>query len=432
MVEEPSRDDSLQILDGVRERYESHHGVRIASSALKAAVDLSCRYLLDRRLPDKALDLLDEACTRIKISSVGYHQGVEELPATLTVTAENVAQVVAELTGIPVTRLAGAGQLKLQKLTEILSQRVIGQPEAIEKVTRMVTMARMGLRDPRRVVGVFLFVGPTGVGKTELGRALAEALFGSEDDMIRLDMSEYKERHEVSRLIGAPPGYVGHDEEGQLTGKLRRRPYSIVLLDEIEKAHPEVLDLFLQLFDDGRLTDSHGRTVDGKNAIFIMSSNVATGSHPSRPIGFGAQGMPVPDLDAQDPRKAILAELRRSFRSEFLNRIDEVVIFRPLSLTDLKAIARNMLERVHRSLLTQDVTLDFSDETVSLVAEHGYDPANGARPLARVIDRVISGPLSQALMAGEIRAGDHVDVAVRDGKIAFERRPEAGDDGLTQ
>jgi ATP-dependent Clp protease ATP-binding subunit ClpC len=420
VIEEPSPDETLQILEGLRERYQSHHKVKIASSALRAAVELSCRHLLDRHLPDKAIDLLDEACVRIKIGSVSFRQNEPEASVAGPVTAETIAAVVSEWTGIPATRLSAEGQMRLKDMASILRGRIIGQDGAISKVTNVVTLAKAGLRDKRRPVGVFLFMGPTGVGKTELAKALAEFLFGSEKDLIRLDMSEYMEKHSVSRLIGAPPGYVGHDEEGQLTGRLRRKPYSVVLLDEIEKAHPEVCDLFLQLFDEGRLTDSHGRTVDGKNAIFIMTSNLAVTESETRPIGF-LRDEPEVSPRAQLQTSAIVEDLRRSFRPEFLNRIDEVVVFRPLSMEHLSGIAQVMLAALSRSVADQqNIGLRYSGDVACLVAREGFDPANGARPLARAIERLVSRPLSQKIISGEFKPGDQLECVVASGQITFQ------------
>ena len=289
MVEEPSVAETIAILEDLKARYEEHHYVKITGSAVKAAVELSVRYLPDRRLPDKAFDLIDEACTRVKVGSISFKQAALATAPALTVTPDTVAQVLSEWTGIPLTRLTAESQTRLAQMAEILRQRVMGQDEAVERISGAIKLAKAGLRDKRKPLGIFLLVGPTGVGKTEMAKALAEFLFGSEQDMIRLDMSESTEKHNVARVIGAPPGYVGHDEEGQLTGKLRHKPHSVVLFDEIEKAHPEVLDLFLQLFDEGRLTDAQGHTVDGKNAIYLMTSNVAV-ERAAKPIGFVGRG----------------------------------------------------------------------------------------------------------------------------------------------
>jgi ATP-dependent Clp protease ATP-binding subunit ClpA len=329
--------------------------------------------------------------------------------------------VIAEQTGIPVARLTSDARQKLQGMQETLSRRVMGQPAAIEKITRMVTMARAGLRNPNRPSGVLLFVGPTGVGKTELSRALAEFLFGSESEMIRFDMSEFKEKHSVSRLIGAPPGYIGHDEEGELTGRLRSKPYSVVLFDEVEKAHPEILDLFLQLFDAARITDSHGRTVDARNAIFIMTCNAV---EPSRRLGFrvAEDSLPIsPPSDSEENLSLLIKELGSHFRREFLNRVDEIVLFNPLTAESIRQIAISLLNRLADSMRSQGHTVEFTPEAVDLIARTGCDPKNGARPIARAIDRLIAAPLSEELLRENIAAGDHLTVAVRDGKILFLR-----------
>lgn len=423
VVDEPSPEEALRILEELRERYEKHHGVQITSSALKGAVEFSCRYILDRQLPDKALDLLDEACVRAKIGSAVFRSREDTATSLATITAETIAEVISEQTGIPVTRLSTEGRQKIEGMAETLGRRVIGQPEAIEKVTRIVTVSRAGLRNVDRPVGVFLFLGPTGVGKTELCRALAEFLFGSEQDMIRLDMSEYKEKHSISRLIGAPPGYVGYEEEGQLTGRLLRKPYSVVLLDEIEKAHPEVCDLFLQLFDDGRLTDSHGKTVDGKNAIFIMTSNAVNSVHRAgQPIGFISPKNPDPEPAlqiVQDDRQNVREDLSRHFRPEFLNRIDEVVLFNSLSAAAIRQIVINQLDSLGRNMREREILVEFGQEVVDLITRLAFDPAYGARPLARVIDRLVNGPLSQELIGARIDSGDKLSAIVEGDKVAF-------------
>ena len=416
MVDEPSPEETFKILIGLKERYEQHHQVTIDTSALRCAVDLASRHIPDRRFPDKALDLIDEACVRVKIGTMSIRETGSQPPLVI---ADTVAQVVAEWSGIPVARLSVEEERRLRDIRTILGQRVIGQPEAIEKVCQVVTLSRAGLRNLKRPIGVFLFLGPTGVGKTELAKALAEFLFGSDEQMIRLDMSEFMEKHQISRMIGAPPGYIGHDEEGQLTARLWRKPYSVVLLDEIEKAHPEVYDLLLQLFDEGRITDSHGRLVDGKNAIFIMTSNIAVSEGPARHVGFGpAPGEPT-TLDAS---RHVWDELRKRFRPEFLNRIDEVVTFSALSGQSLAGIVRNMLADLAHRCQEQGITLEFSEDAINLVARAGDDPAYGARPLARAIERLIARPIGQRLVVGEIKAGDAVQVSVAEERIVF-RKP---------
>jgi len=385
-----------------------------------AAVDLSVRYLPYRRLPDKAIDVLDRACAAVRVPAVSYHgdpeypeEGTDE-PGDLrkvrkpqvAVTAETLAEVVAGETGIPVGRITQEEGQRLLRLADRLKERVIGQDEAVEKVAQAIKRARAGLKGPRRPVGVFLFLGPTGVGKTELARAMAEDLFGSEDHMIRLDMSEYMEKHGVARLIGAPPGYVGHEEGGQLTEKLRRRPYSLVLLDEMEKAHPEVFDSFLQLFDDGRLTDGQGRMVDARNSIFVMTSNIGTELYYKEPIGFVD-----PDSEnGRDIKKEIETKLRGTFRPEFLNRIDEVISFRPLKMEDMKSVVLKMLEPLSAQLDQKGIFLTVKDEALELLVQKGYEPLYGARALERIIRQLVETPLSEKILAEECSSGQRVVV----------------------
>ncbi len=394
MVEEPSPGETLEILQQTRSRYESHHGVRLLDEALEAAVRMSVAYLPDRHLPDKACDLIDEACVRLRVGSASQWPSEAPGAESPVVDAEAVARVVAEWTGIPVGRLTEPEQERLLGLEELLGQRVVGQDEAVTAVAEAVRQARAGLKRPRRPVGVFLFVGPTGVGKTELARALAEVLFGSPEELIRLDMSEYQEPHSVSRLVGAPPGYVGYGEGGQLTGALRRKPYAVVLMDEIEKAHPNVFDLFLQLFDEGHLTDSQGRTANGRNAIFILTCNVASDVVRRHTMGFGRDN---PETARQD----VMDRLRQTFRPEFLNRLDEVVVFRPLSPEHVRAIAhRHAAELSARLQASHGVTLQVGEEALDLICRAGYSEMYGARHLQRAFEQMLTRPLSTLLLTG--------------------------------
>jgi ATP-dependent Clp protease ATP-binding subunit ClpC len=421
MVHEPSVEDTLEILKQLRERYEKHHQVRIAEEAVEAAVRLSAKYVPDRRLPDKALDALDEACTSVKVPILSmYGEKEAQIAAAGEVTAENVAEVISKWTGIPVRQLTMEERERLLHMADIVKKRVIGQDEAVNRVAEVVKMARAGLKDPRHPTGVFLFLGPTGVGKTELVKATAEFLFGSENEMICLDMSEFMEKHSISKLIGAPPGYVGYEEEGQLTGRLRRKPYSVVLLDEIEKAHPEIFDLFLQVFDEGRLTDSKGRTVDARNAIFIMTSNIGTELYKREPIGFrGFAGK-----EGQQVKEEITTQLRKTFRPEFLNRLDEVIFFEPLKAEDLSRIGYNLLQDLRKRLEEKGILFDVEEEALELICRQGYDPMNGARPLARTIERLVTKPLSEKIIAAEFVPGDKILVRVSDSKIVFSKVEE--------
>ncbi|MFE5186424.1 ATP-dependent Clp protease ATP-binding subunit [Streptomyces sp. NPDC056628] len=466
LVPEPSIADAIEILRGLRDRYEAHHQVRYSDEALVAAVELSDRYLTDRRLPDKAIDLIDQAGARVRLRSrtkgtdvrtmereveqltrdkdqavadeqyeqatqlrdriVELKQRIEDAGGNvevdegmdLMVTTEDIAEVVSRQTGIPVSALTEEEKDRLLGLEEHLHKRVVGQDEAVRVVSDAVLRSRAGLASPDRPIGSFLFLGPTGVGKTELARALAEALFGSEDRMVRLDMSEYQERHTVSRLIGAPPGYVGHEEAGQLTEVVRRHPYSLLLLDEIEKAHPDVFNVLLQVLDDGRLTDSQGRTVDFTNAVIVMTSNLG-----SEAIGKGGTGIGFGSGDGQADEEArterILRPLRQHFRPEFLNRIDEIVVFRQLTTDQLKSITNLMLDKTRRMLRAQGVTVEFTDAAVEWLSERGYQPEYGARPLRRTIQREVDNELSRLLLDGRIGEGGRVTVDVADGRLVF-------------
>ncbi|MCX5268318.1 ATP-dependent Clp protease ATP-binding subunit [Streptomyces sp. NBC_00199] len=470
LVPEPSVADALEILRGLRDRYEAHHQVRYADEALVAAVELSDRHLSDRRLPDKAIDLIDQAGARVRLGSRtkgtdvrAMEREIEDLvrdkeravadeqyeEATrlrdrivelrqrvadaggedasddgrhLEVTAEAVAEVVSRQTGIPVSRLTQEEKDRLLALEEHLHERVVGQEEAVRVVSDAVLRSRAGLASPARPIGSFLFLGPTGVGKTELARALAEALFGSEERMVRLDMSEYQERHTVSRLVGAPPGYVGHEEAGQLTEVVRRHPYSLLLLDEVEKAHPDVFNVLLQVLDDGRLTDSQGRTVDFTHTVIVMTSNLGSEEITRRGagIGFGPGGG---EADEEVRRERILRPLREHFRPEFLNRIDEVVVFRQLTDGQLRQITDLLLEGTRRLARAQGVTVEFAAEAVDWLAERGYQPEYGARPLRRTIQREVDNQLSRLLLDGRVGQGDRVRVEVEDGRLAFRTPP---------
>ncbi len=474
LVSEPTVEQTIEILKGLRERYEAHHGVTISDEALAAASTLAEKYIADRFLPDKAIDLMDEASSKIRLAASFLPQEVrqavekvdrvrrekeesiknqdfekaaqlrdkervlrqklEELESSWkrekgrdisTVTADDIADVVSSWTGIPVTRLVEEETQRLLKMEASIHERIIGQEEAVSAVAKAVRRARTGLKDPRRPVGSFIFLGPTGVGKTELARALAEFLFGDENALIRIDMSEYSERHTISRLVGSPPGYVGYEEGGQLTEQVRRRPFSVVLFDEIEKAHPEIFNALLQILDDGRLTDAQGRTVDFKNAVIIMTSNVgAPLLEKEVAIGF----KPTPDeRQAVETAYArmkehITEELRRTFRPEFLNRIDEVIIFRPLTSDQLKSIVDILIARVQRELRGQSMSLELTAAAKDLLAKEGFDPTFGARPLRRTIQRFIEDQLSDELLRGNFSTGDTVVVDARDGRIVFERK----------
>ncbi len=477
LVAEPTVEQTVEILRGLRERYEAHHGVRISDGALVAAATLAEKYITDRFLPDKAIDLMDEAASRIRLQASflpsevrqamervektrrekeeaiknqdferaaqlrdrekALRQKLEELEASrrsqrgrdlTVVTEDDIAEIVSSWTGIPVTKLMQEETEKLLKMEEKLHERIVGQEEAVAAVSRAVRRARAGLKDPKRPIGSFIFLGPTGVGKTELARALAEFLFGDENALIRIDMSEYSERHTVSRLVGAPPGYVGYEEGGQLTEQVRRRPYSVVLLDEIEKAHPEVFNVLLQILDDGRLTDAQGRTVDFKNTVLIMTSNVGAPQIERDAPVLGFRATTDERVEQQRAyermRDLVMEELKRTFRPEFLNRIDEIIVFRPLTKEQMHSIVRILLERVRRELRGQGMEIEFTDALRELLVQEGFDPQYGARPLRRAIQRLVEDPLSDELLRGRFRQGDHVVADVRDGKVVFEGRRE--------
>jgi len=463
LVPEPTVDDTIEILRGLRDRYEAHHQVRFTDEALVAAAELSDRYITDRFLPDKAIDLVDQAGARVRLRTRTPARDRRELEQQLErlrrekeeavaaedyarastlrdqiaelsqraeispggqktvpeVTPADIAEVVSRATGIPVAQLTEEEKERLLRLEEHLHRRVIGQDEAVVAVAEAVRRSRAGLGDPNRPIGSFLFLGPTGVGKTELARALAEALFGSEDRMIRIDMSEFQERHTVSRLVGAPPGYVGYEEAGQLTEAVRRTPYAVLLLDEIEKAHQDVFNILLQLLDDGRLTDGQGRTVDFKNTVVIMTSNLGSDVIGRRALGFGASGAAPDTPDDQQLRDRIMTRLRESFRPEFLNRIDEIIIFRHLDEPQLRQITRALLEETTRRLHAQNITVYFTTEAIDWLARRGFQPEFGARPLRRTIQREVDNRLSGMLLDGRLRPGQHVTVAREGDALAF-------------
>ena len=467
-VGEPTREESIEILRGLRDRYEAHHHVRISDEAIRAAVYLSDRYISDRCLPDKAIDLIDEAASRVRIKAftappdMKKHQtalaaltrqtdeAVEsedfETAAKLrdqkkqlqqemqlvraqweermsqrmeTVGEEEVAQIVALWTGVPVSRLTEDEAQRLVHLEDILHSRVIGQDDAVRAVARAVRRARAGLKDPRRPIGSFIFLGPTGVGKTELCKALGEALFGDEDNLIRIDMSEYMEKHSVARMIGSPPGYVGYEEGGQLTEKVRRKPYAVLLFDEVEKAHPDVFNILLQILEDGRLTDGQGRVVDFKNTVIVMTSNA--GAHTlrkQRSLGFG--GGDDDGKTYENMRENIMGEVQRLFKPEFLNRVDEIIVFHALTEDEIDQIARLLLGQVCARLTERGIYLTVEDDALKLISKAGYDLKYGARPLRRAIQRMVEDALSEEILTGSVHLGDHVHARVAGDELAFE------------
>ena len=474
-VGEPTPEATLEILKGLRDKYEAHHKLTITDEALEAAVQLSKRYIGDRFLPDKAIDLMDEAASQVRMTAEASSpdlKALEEKIAALhrekseavtaqdfekaaqlrdiekdyqeqveierdnwrkqmaqnrgSVTADDVAKVVAGWTGIPVTRLTEDESMRLLKLEEKLHQRVVGQDEAVNAVAKAIRRSRVGLKDPKRPIGSFLFLGPTGVGKTELCKTLAEAMFGDENAMVRIDMSEYMEKHTVSRLVGSPPGYVGHEEGGQLTEKVRRKPYSVVLFDEIEKAHEDVWNILLQILEDGIVTDSQGRKVDFKNTIIVMTSNVGAKNITADAARLGFDGGDKDEKESEEAhfgriRDAVMADLKRTFRPEFLNRIDEIIVFHQLTEDNIRQIARRMLDVTGARMAQQGITLEADDDAVAELARDGFDPQYGARPLRRAIQSMVEDAVAEKMLEGELKSGDTAHVRLKDGKVVIEK-----------
>ena len=469
-VGEPTPEQAVQILKGLRDSYEAHHKVKITDEAINAAVTLSSRYIADRYLPDKAIDLIDEGASKVRLASLTSPDNVKELEDEIAdyekekasaineqdferaarlrdeqkelqtklddakkkwqeqqkgnsgeVTAEDIAKIVSEWTGIPVVQLTKEESERLLNMENVLHERVIGQSEAVTAIAKAIRRGRVGLKDPKRPVGSFIFLGPTGVGKTELCKALAEAMFGDENAMLRLDMSEYMEKHTVSKLIGSPPGYVGFEEGGQLTEKVRRKPYSVVLFDEIEKAHPDVFNMLLQILEDGRLTDSQGRTVDFKNTIIIMTSNVGARliTEKQSSLGFNSENENAEESEKKDIKELVTGELRKVFRPEFLNRVDDIIVFNKLNKDEIKQIAVKMLRTLENRLDKMNIKISFTDNAISEIADKGFDENYGARPLRRAIQNEIEDPLSEQMLEGKVKDGAVVTCDFADGQFTF-------------
>lgn len=414
VVKEPTPELTIEILTGLKNKYEEYHNLKIKTDAIEEAVKLSCRFLIDRHLPDKALDLLDAACGYVKTDPDNLFRGIV---GRKEVTREIIAKVLAKRIGIPEEKLTEGEKDKLVNMEAELKIKIIGQDKAVEKISRTIKMARAGLKDPKRPTGVFLFLGPTGVGKTKFVKCLAEFLFGSEDDMIRFDMSEFMEEHSVAKLIGSPPGYVGYDEEGQLSGKIRRKPYSVILLDEIEKAHPKIFDLFLQVFDEGRFADAKGRTIDARNSVFIMTSNLGVKKQKEEHFGFSLDT----DSKIKTTKDVVRDELKKYFRPEFINRIDDVVPFNSLTMENLKKIVFLQLDGLYKRLRGKQMTLEIEEEAVEFLIRVGYDPENGARPLNRAIEQHIAQPLSVEIINGNFTNGDAILCKLEGEMIIFKK-----------
>lgn len=467
-VGEPTKEQAVEILKGLRDSYEAHHKVRITNEAIEAAVNLSSRYIADRYLPDKAIDLIDEGASKVKLKGLTSPPDIKSLEELIDkleqekasaineqdferaaklrdeqknvqsqldtakkewyenrenrngeVTPEVIAEIVSEWTGIPVVQLTKEESERLLNLEKELHERVVGQNEAVSSVAKAIRRGRVGLKDPKRPIGSFIFLGPTGVGKTELCKALAAAMFGDENAMLRIDMSEYMEKHTVSRLVGSPPGYVGFDEGGQLTEKVRRKPYSVILFDEIEKAHPDVFNILLQILDDGRLTDSQGRTVDFKNTVIIMTSNIGAKLLTEKHSSLGFTDENSENKETENTKELVLGELKKAFRPEFINRIDDIIVFDRLSKDEIKEIAVKMLAGLKKRLSDMEIEIEFTDEAVSAIADKGFDEVYGARPLRRAITSDIEDPLSEKMLDGTIKAKSKVKCDFADGKFTF-------------
>ena len=463
-VDEPSQEEAVQILQGLRPRYEEHHGLRISDEAIEAAVTMSVRYIHSRQLPDKAIDLIDESAAKVRLDASNKPSKVADLQNELVrvnaekeeaiynqafeqaaqlrleerkiaeklaqaqqkqienqelqvVSAEDVAEVVSQWTGVPVQQIAKKESQRLMDLEKILHQRVVGQDKAVVAVSRAIRRARSGLKDPNRPIGSFMFLGPTGVGKTELAKALAQAMFGSEDALIRVDMSEFMEKYSTSRLIGSPPGYVGYEEGGQLTEKVRTKPYSVILLDEVEKAHPDIFNILLQVLDDGYLTDAKGRRVDFRNTILIMTSNLgATQLREEKSVGFNAVDQ---SKDQRAMEKRILEELKKAYRPEFLNRIDETVVFNSLDASEIHEIVKIMSRQIVARMAEQGIQLKITPSAIDVIGKAGFDPEYGARPIRRALQREIEDKLSEALISGQVQIGDAVTIGASKGHITL-------------
>ena len=473
-VQEPTDEDTVQILKGIRDKYEAHHNIKIPDNVIDTAVGLSVRYINDRFLPDKAIDLIDEAASRVKLRTYTEPDNIKELEAKIektekekeeavrvqdfekaaklrdkqkfqkeklqkenekwknkntrsvtTLTEEDIAEVISSWTGIPVKRISEDENKKLKQLEETLHKRVIGQNEAVSAVSKAIRRGRVGLKDPKRPIGSFMFLGPTGVGKTELSKALAESLFGDENAMIRIDMSEFMESHSISKLIGSPPGYVGFDEGGQLTEKIRRKPYSVILFDEIEKAHPDVMNMLLQILEDGRLTDSQGRTVNFKNSVIIMTSNVgARLITDKKTLGFAKDDnkQESNQKEYEQIKKDVMSELKKQFRPEFINRVDEIIVFHKLNNDEIKQIIDIMLQQVIKRLKEQNIQLEIDNSVKELIAEKGIDQTFGARPLRRSIQNLVEDKIAEQILDGKIKSGNTAIAMAKDGVVEIEAK----------